>query len=75
MGCKRAGTYSDELWVFSTTGMKWDLVSTDGGESPSRRAGHAMAIVGTDVFLFGGNALNHRGESGDSVRRKGCLYV
>ena len=52
--------------------MEWTLTTT-GGKSPSAREGHAMAAVGTDVFLFGG--FTGTGQSGGSVRREGWLYV
>ena len=52
----RAGERWNDLYRFSTTTMQWEQL--DGalvsGSPPSARSGHAMAAVGSDIFIFGG---------------------
>ena len=56
-GCMldRAGS-SSELFRFSTTALQWEQLDADlvSGSPPSVRSGHAMAAVGSDIFVFGG---------------------
>ena len=56
-GCMldRAG-YSNEVFRFSTTALQWEQLDTDlvSGSPPRGREGHAMAAVGSDIFVFGG---------------------
>ena len=51
----RAGT-SDEFFRFSTTALQWEVLDAGlvSGSPPSARDGHAMAAVGSDIFVFGG---------------------
>jgi hypothetical protein len=52
--------YSQELFKFSTETLTWtNLAFAMGG--PSARYGHAMTVVGTDIYLFGG--ITNGGES------------
>ena len=57
-GCMldRAGL-SNELYRFSTTALQWEQLDTAlvSGSPPSGRTGHAMAAVGSDLFVFGAN--------------------
>ena len=48
--------YSSELFQFSTTAMEWEQLDAAlvSGVPPSARGGHAMAAVGSDLFVFGG---------------------
>ena len=46
---------SDELWRFSTAAGTWELLETPAGAAkPSARGGHAMAAVGDELYLVGG---------------------
>ena len=51
----RAG-YTNDLYRFSTTALQWEQL--DGalvsGSLPSARSCHAMAAVGSEVYVFGG---------------------
>ena len=52
-----AGDLSGELFRFSTISMEWTMLDAGAGvtgTSPSARYYHAMAAVGTDIYLFGG---------------------
>jgi hypothetical protein len=42
---------SDELWKFMTTSKTWELVTRS---RPTARHDHAMAAIGTDIFVHGG---------------------
>ena len=57
-GCMldRAG-YSNELFRFSTTALQWELLDASrvSGSPPSGRDNHAMVVVGSDLFVFGGS--------------------
>jgi hypothetical protein len=52
----RAGEFSNELFRFSTTTLQWEQldVSRVSGSPPSGRYDHAMAAVGSDLYIFGG---------------------
>ena len=55
----RAGPYygySNALFRFSTTALQWEQLDADlvSGSPPSARDGHAMAVVGSDIVIFGG---------------------
>jgi hypothetical protein len=51
----RAGA-SNELFRFSTTEQKWEQLDAPrvSGSPPSRRSGHGMVAVGSDLYVFGG---------------------
>jgi hypothetical protein len=51
----RAGE-SNELFRFSTTALQWEQLDAPlvSGSPPSARERHAMAAVGSDLFVFGG---------------------
>ena len=51
----RAGR-SNDLFRFSTTALQWEQLDADlvSGSPPSARYGHTMAVVGSDLFVFGG---------------------
>ena len=51
----RAG-YSNDLFRFSTTELQWEQLDADlvSGSPPSARVYHAMAVVGSDLIVFGG---------------------
>ena len=53
----RAGEFSNELFRFSTTTLQWEQldVSRVSGSPPSGRYNHAMAAVGSDLYVFGGS--------------------
>ena len=56
-----------DLFRFSTISMEWKMMDAAAGVTgtpPSARDSHAMAAVGTDIYLFGGFT-----ESG-----KGCIW-
>ena len=48
--------YSNEFFRFSTTALQWEELDAAlvSGSPPSARDGHAMAVVGSDIFVFGG---------------------
>lgn len=45
--------YLNDLWVVDTDSMQWHKPSAEG-RAPSARYGHAAAVVGTSVYVFGG---------------------
>ena len=45
--------YSSELWRLSGETYSWTLLAFAGSQ-PSGREGHSLAVVGSDLFLFGG---------------------
>ena len=51
---------SNELFRFSTTALQWEQLDAAlvSGVPPSARGGHAMAAVGSDLFVFGGKLSN-----------------
>ena len=51
--------YLGDLWVWSTVDHKWTEVEV-GTPAPSARSGHAMTVVGQQIFLYGG----YGGDSG-----------
>jgi len=42
-----------DLWVWSTVDHKWTEVEV-GTPAPIARSGHAMTVVGQQIFLYGG---------------------
>ena len=56
----RAGV-SNELFRFSTTTLQWEQLDADlvSGSPPSARSQHAMAAVGSDLFVFGGDVYQY----------------
>ena len=63
----RAG-FSNELFRFSTTALQWEQLDAVlvSGSLPSARFYHAMAVVGSDLFVFGGDT-----SSGEEARCAG----
>ena len=55
----RAGL-SNELFRFSTTALQWEQLDAGlvSGSPPSARNGHAMAVVGNDLIVFGGSTYS-----------------
>ena len=51
----RAGR-SNELFRFSTTALQWEQLDAGlvSGSPPSARYEHSMAVVGSDLVVFGG---------------------
>ena len=51
------GVYSNEIFRFSTTALQWEELDAAlvSGSPPSARSSHAMAAVGSDIFVFGGS--------------------
>ena len=53
-----------DLFRFSTVSMEWTMLDAAAGVtgmSPSARNGHAMAAVGTDIYLSGGTPDSGKG--------------
>lgn len=46
--------YLNDLWVIDTDAMEWHKPKA-AGKAPSPRYGHAAAVVGTSVYVFGGS--------------------
>ena len=49
--------YSGELFRYSTISMEWTMLDAAvdvTGTSLSARQEHAMSVVGTDIYVFGG---------------------
>jgi hypothetical protein len=64
----RAG-YSDETWTFSTSTRDWTRIDTGpDGIRPKARGNHAMAALGTDLWLHGGQTDLEYGEATDFAR-------
>ena len=59
-----APVYLGDLWVWSTVDRKWTEVEA-GTPAPSARYGHAMTVVGQQIFLYGGGQFSDfkRGET------------
>ena len=57
--------FSNELFRFSTTALQWKQLDAAlvSGSPPSDRRAHAMAVVGSDLFVFGGDT-----DSGEEAR-------
>jgi hypothetical protein len=59
-----AGSYSDELWWFSTSTRVWGRAnSTANGAGPSARFAHVMTSVGLDLWVHGGNTDSGEGDA------------
>ena len=61
---------SNELFRFSTTALQWEQLDAAlvSGVPPSARAGHIMAVVGSEIFAFGGQTSYSGGISGELFR-------
>ena len=56
-----------DLWVWSTVDRKWtELLSV---VAPSARYGHAMTVVGQQIFLYGGS-FSESIEGGETHERE-----
>ena len=67
----RAGR-SNDLFRFSTTVLQWELdADLVSGSPPSARSGHAMAAVGSDIVVFGGDT--DQGEEARQISRRRLL--
>ena len=53
-----AFTVLGDLWVLSTVDLKWTEVEA-GTPAPSARYGHAMTVVGQQIFLYGGQGSGY----------------
>jgi N-acetylneuraminic acid mutarotase len=53
----KAGKYSNSVYSFGFNDRKWRVLSTTASQDgkPHRRAGHAAQIIGSKLFIFGGN--------------------
>ena len=90
----RAGQYAasgkTELFRYSTLSVEWTWLNAAAGvtgTSPSARSSHAMAVVGSDLYVFGGKIGGgkvcdrgwgegrQRGVHGGSVSVEGCGWV
>ena len=60
------GSYNNELYKLDLDTKEWHLITPRGSVRPSTRFGHAMAVVGSDLFVFGGAS-----DSGEEAR---CAY-
>ena len=60
----RAGP-SNAFFRFSTTAPQWEQLDypPSAGSPPSARYGHAMAAVGSDLFVFGGMLTDYGEEA------------
>ncbi|KTF83230.1 hypothetical protein cypCar_00041502 [Cyprinus carpio] len=47
------GVSTDDLMMFNTVSLNWMPIKTTGA-LPSARYGHSLAVVGEQIFLFGG---------------------
>ncbi|CAL8318130.1 unnamed protein product [Lota lota] len=63
------GVPSDDLMVFNTVSCMWTPVKTSGSQ-PSARFGPSCAVVGEQVFMFGG-----RGKEGEFYRDLHVLHT
>ena len=63
---------SSELFQFSTTDLQWEQLDATmvSGSPPSARAGHGMASVGSDIYVFGG-----AGEEGLCDDGQSCVHA
>ena len=62
-----APVYLGDLWVWSTVDRKWtELLSV---VAPSGRSGHAMTVVGQQIFLYGGS-FSESIEGGETHERE-----
>ncbi|XP_072310375.1 uncharacterized protein [Eucyclogobius newberryi] len=52
-GGTSGGTVSDDLLVFNTVSLKWTPVRTSGSVPPAL-SGQSCAVVGDQIFMFGG---------------------
>jgi len=59
---------SGEMFRYSTISMEWTALDADAvtGKWPNARSNHALAAVGTDIYLFGGSTFS--GSSGELFR-------
>jgi N-acetylneuraminic acid mutarotase len=62
--------YSNELFRFSTTERKWELLNATrvSGSPPSARSDHGMVSVGSDLYVFGGGVEDREVESSELFR-------
>ncbi|XP_055081671.1 uncharacterized protein zmp:0000001301 [Periophthalmus magnuspinnatus] len=56
-GGTSGGTVSDDLLVFNTVSLKWTPVKTSGSVPPALW-GQSCAVVGEQIFMFGGFGSN-----------------
>ena len=45
-----------DLFILHTDEGKWQKITPLGSVSPSKRERHAMTVIGTDIYLFGGKS-------------------
>ena len=51
----------NDLWRWESSGSKWLELRVDGNtDGPSGREAHALALVGSELFLFGGRDITRR---------------
>jgi hypothetical protein len=64
-GVPHAGSYSAELWRFSTSSHGWERADSTvtNGAGPSARYSHVMTSVGLDLWLHGGSTETGEGDS------------
>ena len=51
--------YLNDVWALNVDANKWQKLKCTGKSQPGPRYGHAIALVGTYLYLFGG-----KGEAG-----------
>lgn len=52
--------YSNDVWAYDTTGAGWSLLQTTGPR-PQGSCGHGAAVVGDQMFVYGGLAKDGTG--------------
>jgi hypothetical protein len=77
-----AGGFAEDLFFrFSTISKEWTMLDAAAGvtgTSPSARHAHAMAAVGTDIYLYGGFTESGKDciwSMGKGRRRGVCMLV
>lgn len=52
------GGFFDDVWVYSPAEARWAQPRFHAGRPPSARKGHALAAIGTKVYVWGGCAAD-----------------
>ena len=60
VGTVKAESVLNDLYYFDVKTETWTEVSANGGNVPASRSFHAMASVGSSLFVFGGCGDNGR---------------
>ncbi|KXN92018.1 Tip elongation aberrant protein 1 [Leucoagaricus sp. SymC.cos] len=54
--CKNGDAVDPSLFLFNLVSRKWLKIPV-AGSAPGSRQGHSMVVVGTTIFMFGGQSL------------------